>query len=48
MDPVYAGAIAGLTLLIGGFVCGFAIYLYKECQVSKIGKEQLLDYEAVV
>lgn len=35
MDPVYAGVIAGMTLLIGGFVCGLGIYIYKECTVRE-------------
>ena len=35
MDPVYAGAIAGMTLLFGGVLCGFGIYVYKECQVRE-------------
>ena len=30
MDPVYAGVIAGMVLLFGGFVCVLGIYLYKE------------------
>jgi hypothetical protein len=34
MDPVYAGAIAGMTLIFGGFVCGLGIFIYKECQVK--------------
>lgn len=33
MDPVYAGTIAGMVLLFGGFVCGLSIYVYKQCQV---------------
>lgn len=48
MDPVYAGAIAGMVLLFGGFVCGLGIYIYKECQGSKIGKAQVYNYEAIV
>jgi len=32
MDPVYAGTIAGLTLLMTGVLCGFGIYIYKECR----------------
>lgn len=34
MDPVYAGVIAGLTLLFTGVVCGIGIYIYKECNVK--------------
>jgi hypothetical protein len=34
MDPVYAGAIAGMTLFFTGVVCGFGIYMYKECRTS--------------
>ena len=33
MDPVYAGVIAGLTILFTLVICGFGIYVYKECQV---------------
>jgi hypothetical protein len=43
MDPVYAGAIAGMALLFGGVICGFGIYIYKECQTPS--QEQR--YEAV-
>lgn len=32
MDPVYAGSIAGLTLLFALVICGTGIYLYKECK----------------
>lgn len=32
MDPVYAGTIAGLTILIGGFICGLGFYIYLECR----------------
>lgn len=35
MDPVYAGAIAGMVLLFGGVVCGFGFYVYKECHVKE-------------
>ncbi len=42
MDPVYAGAIAGMTFLFTSVVCGFGFYIYKECKVSKIGKQPLL------
>ena len=35
MDPVYAGVIAVMTLLFGGVVCGFGIYIYKECKVQE-------------
>jgi hypothetical protein len=30
MDPVYAGAIAGMALLFGGCILGFFIYIYRE------------------
>jgi len=30
MDPVYAGAIAGMALLFGGCIIGFVVYVYKE------------------
>jgi len=32
MDPVYAGAIAGMTLFLVGIVCGFGIYVFRECR----------------
>jgi hypothetical protein len=35
MDPVYAGTIAGMALLFGGFVCGLGIFIYKECQLRE-------------
>ncbi len=41
MDPVYAGSIAGMALLFGGFVCGLGIFIYKECQT----RETLRIYE---
>lgn len=31
MDPVYAGTIAGMAIFFTGVVCGFSIYVYKEC-----------------
>jgi hypothetical protein len=39
MDPVYAGTIAGMVLLFGGFVCGLSIYVYKECQMRNALRE---------
>jgi hypothetical protein len=42
MDPVYAGVIAGMTLFFTGVVCGFGIYVYKECTATRNN-----DYSAV-
>ncbi len=38
MDPVYAGSIAGMALLFGGFVFGLGIYIYKECQMRETSR----------
>jgi hypothetical protein len=35
MDPVYAGTIAGMAILFGGVLCGFTLYVYKECQTRR-------------
>jgi hypothetical protein len=35
MDPVYAGTIAGMTILFTLVVCGTGIYIYKECQLRE-------------
>jgi hypothetical protein len=34
MDPVYAGVIAGLVILFTLVICGFGIYIYKECRLQ--------------
>ena len=35
MDPVFAGVIAGLTILFTVVICGFAVYFYKEYKASR-------------
>ncbi len=42
MDPVYAGAIAGMTFLFTSVVCGFGFYMYKECNIKDNPREQRL------
>ena len=35
MDPVYAGVIAGLTLLFGIFVCSLIAWAYMEYRTAR-------------
>jgi hypothetical protein len=39
MDPVYAGVIAGLTLLFGLFVCSMLAWAYMEFRTSRAANE---------
>lgn len=41
MDPVYAGAIAGMVLLFGCFLFGSGMIIYMEC------RSETSEYEAM-
>ena len=47
MDPVYAGCIAGMALLFGGFIISLGIFIYKECRMRHSHSQKLNAYTRV-